>query len=317
MKNFTILTRCLRMNQCKRLSTLSPGLPLSPVPVGSAKTGKWSRVGVGIFGLGILSLDLYYYLYHYQVIKCLDEDEYQEFQVLDIDQVNHDTFKIKVETRILDLIKSQPIPCPAHVSVKDDSCQIARCYTPIQVDRESITLLVKRYSNGSVSRMLTNLKNGDKVWLRGLIPTFTYTPNRVDSLIMIAGGTGITPMYQLASSILKSDQNTQITLLYANKSKNDILLKSELDELASKFPKFTIKYTLEDYDSEWDQGKGRITSADLKDFANSKDSIAFIVCGPLGLIESIAGPRISNDDQGPLGGYLKELGFQDGQVLKL
>ena len=74
------------------------------------------------------------------------------------------------------------------------------------------------------------------------------------------------------------------------------------------------EYTLENWDSNWDQGKGRISKSDL-DF--STDSTAVIICGPSGFIESIAGPKLSQEEQGPLGGYLKELGFNDGQVLKL
>lgn len=286
--------------------------PRGPIP---QKNGSsWTMIGVGIVTAGILSLDLYYFLYKHHVIKPLNQDEYQEFKVSNISQINHDTFKIQVQARVLELVKSLEIPVPAHVSVKDDSCQIARSYTPIKIEKDSITLLVKRYQNGSVSRMLTSLKEGDKVWIRGLIPTFSYTPNRIDHLVMIAGGTGITPMYQLATSILESNQNTQISLFYANKSLEDILLKDELDEMQRKFTKFNVKYTLEDYDSNWEQGKGRISKTDL-DF--SKESTAILVCGPLGFIESIAGSKISQDDQGPLGGYLKELGFNDNQVLKL
>jgi cytochrome-b5 reductase len=285
---------------------------------GSLKQGskrkRWSTIGLGMFAAGVLSLDIYYYLYKYQTIKALRQDEYQEFPISDIDQINHDTFKITVKTGILELLKGLPIAVPVHVSVKDDSCQIARSYTPIEIEKNHITLLVKRYQNGSVSRMLTSAKVGDSVWLRGLIPTFNYTRNAIDHLIMVAGGTGITPMYQLATSVLETEPNTLITLLYANKSKQDILLKKELDQMEEKYDKFRVKYTLENYDSEWDQGKGRIS---IKDLDFSKDKSAVIVCGPYGFIEAIAGSKISQDDGGPLGGYLKQLGFKDGQVLKL
>jgi cytochrome-b5 reductase len=289
--------------------------PLQEIVKGNRKNRRgWSTVGVGMFAASVLSMDLYYYLYKYQATKALNQDEYQEFKVLDIDQINHDTFKINIQTGILELLKGSSIAVPVHVSVKDDSCQIARSYTPIKIEKDHITLLVKRYQDGSVSRMLTSLKPGDLVWLRGLIPTFTYTRNAIDHLIMVAGGTGITPMYQLASSILETDKKTLITLLYANKSQQDILLKKELDEMHEKYENFTVKYTLENYASDWDQGKGRIS---IKDLDFSKEKSAVLVCGPFGFIEAIAGSKISQDDQGPLGGYLKQLGFKDGQVLKL
>lgn len=50
---------------------------------------------------------------------------------------------------------------------------------------------------------------------------------------MLAGGTGITPMYQVLCAILRNIRDkTEIILLYANRSENDILLKTELDMLA-------------------------------------------------------------------------------------
>ena len=52
---------------------------------------------------------------------------------------------------------------------------------------------------------------------------------------MIAGGTGITPMFQVAKAILSDPEDfTQIDLIYANVTADDILIKAELDELASK-----------------------------------------------------------------------------------
>ena len=54
---------------------------------------------------------------------------------------------------------------------------------------------------------------------------------------MIAGGTGITPMWQTASQILGDDQDrTTLSLIYANISLDDILIKDLLDHLAAKNP---------------------------------------------------------------------------------
>ena len=54
------------------------------------------------------------------------------------------------------------------------------------------------------------------------------------TITMIAGGTGITPMYQALQLLAQSDDDTEVTLLYGNRSPTDILLKDELDELAEK-----------------------------------------------------------------------------------
>lgn len=54
---------------------------------------------------------------------------------------------------------------------------------------------------------------------------------------MIAGGTGITPMYQVAQTVLRdSSDRTTFSLLFANVAPEDILIKEELDKLAAAYP---------------------------------------------------------------------------------
>lgn len=56
---------------------------------------------------------------------------------------------------------------------------------------------------------------------------------------MLAGGTGVTPMYQVANAILKnSTDKTNITLLFANVSADDILIEEELTNLQALSPQF-------------------------------------------------------------------------------
>ena len=53
---------------------------------------------------------------------------------------------------------------------------------------------------------------------------------------MIAGGTGITPMYQVTKALMTDPQEfTTISLVYANLTEDDILIKKELDELSEAY----------------------------------------------------------------------------------
>lgn len=62
-----------------------------------------------------------------------------------------------------------------------------------------------------------------------------------DATGMLAGGTGVTPMYQVANAILKNPtDNTKITLLFANVSADDILIEEELTNLQSLSPQFQV-----------------------------------------------------------------------------
>ena len=54
---------------------------------------------------------------------------------------------------------------------------------------------------------------------------------------MLAGGTGITPMYQTARAILKDPlDRTQLSLIFGNITVDDILIEDLLDELTRLAP---------------------------------------------------------------------------------
>lgn len=62
---------------------------------------------------------------------------------------------------------------------------------------------------------------------RGLTPNFNpwpnYSKNLAPHLLMIAGGTGITPMYQIIkASVQDPEDKTQLRLIYANVNQDDI-----------------------------------------------------------------------------------------------
>lgn len=60
-----------------------------------------------------------------------------------------------------------------------------------------------------------------------------YEPNMKESIGMVAGGTGITPMLQVLEHILANpNDRTKVHLVFANEEERDILLKPRLDALA-------------------------------------------------------------------------------------
>ncbi|WOH00027.1 hypothetical protein DCAR_0519383 [Daucus carota subsp. sativus] len=66
-----------------------------------------------------------------------------------------------------------------------------------------------------------------------------YQPGQVSvrALGMLAGGSGITPMFQVARAVLENlNDTTKVHLIYANVCLEDMLLKEEIDRLASNYP---------------------------------------------------------------------------------
>lgn len=181
-------------------------------------------------------------------------------------------------------------------------------------------LIVKKYKGGPMSEHLHAMQPQQKLEMKGPIPKYPWEANKHDHIALIAGGTGITPMYQLCRQIFKNPADkTKVTLIFGNVTEKDILLKKEFDELESQNPdRFRAFYVLDNPPEGWKQGKGFITKDLLKTTipAPDEENIKVFVCGPPGLYKAISGTKKSPADQGELSGYLKELGYQQDQVYK-
>ena len=128
-------------------------------------------------------------------------------------------------------------------------------------------------------------------------------------------------MYQLARAIFSNpNDKTKVTLVFGNIGEDDILLKSEFEELENTFPqRFKAFYMLEKPSDKWTRGgTGYINKDLLKQVLPEpkEENIKLFVCGPPGLYKAISGMKNSPKDQGELTGILSELGYTKDQVYK-
>lgn len=99
---------------------------------------------------------------------------------------------------------------------------------------------------------------------------------------MICGGTGITPMLQIIRAALKNPlDRTKLSLIYANVTVDDILLKAELDELVEKHPKrFSVYYVLNTPPEGWTGGVGFVSKEMIEQHLPPTDTnIKILLCG--------------------------------------
>ncbi|KAJ3475978.1 hypothetical protein NLI96_g11473 [Meripilus lineatus] len=97
------------------------------------------------------------------------------------------------------------------VFIKDDDIQVERPYTPLEgVDEEGrMKFWIKQYPKGEVGRWIHSRNLGDKIEIRGPMRTWDWKDDHWDEVIMISGGTGITPFYQLVHQTLLGSTGPQ------------------------------------------------------------------------------------------------------------
>ncbi len=173
-----------------------------------------------------------------------------------------------------------------YVSVKAaaDGRELSRPYSIISSPKDSLkgeyAITVKRVRGGIVSNhIVDNWAEGDIVTVSDPMGNFTYEPLRDGkSIVGIAGGSGITPFISLAKAIADGDEDCDLTIIYGNRRKEDILFKNEFGELERKTDKIKVVYVLSDENTEGFE-HGFIT-AEMIQKHTPQGEYSIFICGP-------------------------------------
>lgn len=221
----------------------------------------------------------------------------REYNIISKEQLNHNTFIMVISP--LNGTVTPTIVSSFYFIYTDDKVT-KKPYTPIASSPSTLTFAIKTYLNGNVSQYISKKQVNTLLYLSDSIMKQKYERNKYRDVLMIAGGTGITPMLQ----ILMEKDNTNFILIFCNLTRDDIFMKDLLDE----YKNLQVKHCIESED-------GRIT----KDFIENAVVIEgellvdyCYVCGPKEFVEVVCGGK--NIDG--VSGYLKEIGFTKDQVYK-
>ncbi|RWR78601.1 nitrate reductase NADH-like protein [Cinnamomum micranthum f. kanehirae] len=209
------------------------------------------------------------------------------------------------------------LPVGKHIflcaTIDDKLCM--RAYTPTSSIDEvgCFDLLIKVYfknehpkfpNGGQMSQHLESLPIGSTLEIKGPLGHIEYTGHGnftvngkykfARRIAMLAGGTGITPMYQVMQAILKDPSDeTEMYLVYANRTEDDILLREELDEWERKHSNVKVWYVVENMKEGWKYSTGFITESVLREHIpeGSEDTLA-LACGPPPMIKFAVLPNL-------------------------
>ncbi|CCE62277.1 hypothetical protein TPHA_0C01210 [Tetrapisispora phaffii CBS 4417] len=244
----------------------------------------------------LLAVGTYYSLQLGKQFKpkaTLVKGQYKKFPLIRKTILSHNSavyrFKLPTEDSILGLPVGQHITVKAVINEKT----IIRSYTPTSLDTDSrgfFELLIKSYENGNMSKNFAELELNDTIELSGPKGFYNYSPNCRKELGMVAGGSGITPMYQIIKAIAQNpNDKTKVSLIYGNVAEKEILLKKQLDDLvATKPEQFRVYYVVDNPSEDWTGGVGYITADVMKEYLPAPGhGVQLLVCGPLPMVSSV------------------------------
>ena len=165
--------------------------------------------------------------------------KFQKFKVIKKRMITTETAKPVMFLTVG--VSTDSLPIGAHVKIqrKVKGETIARPYTPTRFTRGECELMIKAYPHGAMSTYLHSRKPGDYIEMAGPTGLHRYSPqgpgtfsyskktwHGIKYIGMLAGGTGITPMLQIANHILQDPaDSTIVSLISFNTLPADVLLQ--------------------------------------------------------------------------------------------
>lgn len=150
-----------------------------------------------------------------------------------------------------------------------------RCYSISSSPRDyRIDLTIKRIDGGLVSNYLfDNAKPG--MTLKTLAAAGDFNSDNIteDNWVVLAAGSGITPLYSMVHERLLSHPNANITMSYSVQAEEDKILREELDFLAKVHPNFKLDWHLTG-ENNWLDIPQYLAACDMK------EQSTVMTCGP-------------------------------------
>eukprot|EP00931_Biecheleriopsis_adriatica_P026441 TRINITY_DN16097_c0_g1_i1.p1 TRINITY_DN16097_c0_g1~~TRINITY_DN16097_c0_g1_i1.p1 ORF type:complete len:306 (+),score=49.18 TRINITY_DN16097_c0_g1_i1:67-918(+) len=255
--------------------------------------------------------------------KCVFTEEWSKAKLSSRTQITHDTilvtFDLPDSSKPLGLSTCACLLAKFHEEGGTEP--IVRPYTPVSTNAMlgKFQLVIKIYPGGKMSGYLKDLAIGSDVDFKHIDKNVKVQyPFGKKHLTMLVGGTGITPMIQALHAILGTESDTtEVTMIFGNKTKKDILCEDLLDSWSSSSGgRLKVVHVLSDAkdDASWTGETGFISKELMEKHAAppSADHLV-VVCGPPPMYAALCGPREKPEE---LTGLLADMGFKAEQVFK-
>lgn len=153
----------------------------------------------------------------------------------------------------------------------------------------TIAITSKRVTGGRVSNYLNDeARAGMAIQVLGPSGNFTPLPHaeKRRHVVLLGGGSGITPLMSIAETLLRVESASRVSLIYGNRSRQDIIFFDRLAALAARHAdRFVVRHVLSEPTADLACGVGLLDETVLDaELAGLDFSVElpreYYVCGP-------------------------------------
>lgn len=155
-----------------------------------------------------------------------------------------------------------------------------------------VELTIKREAQGAVSAYVHDrVAVGDRLKVAGPFGTFTFSGTDAESIVLIAGGVGVTPMMSVLRYLTDLVWPGEIFFIYSVRSTDEMLFREELEYLERRHPNLSVLCTAETRTpgTSWLGPEGRLTRDLLQSAVPELGRRRVHLCGPPGMMAAIKG----------------------------
>ena len=190
-------------------------------------------------------------------------------------------------------IPGQYLTLRAQINGEDVRRSYSICTSPSEND---LRVAVKQVENGLFSTYANQtLKANDTLTVMKPMGRFTVNPSveNKSNYLLIAAGSGITPILSIAKGVLETELESEVTLVYGNKTFDSIIFKEQIEALKNLYmSRFTVVHVLsrESLGSKLNTGRIDVAKFELlsKTIIDNSSINQTYLCGPAQMITSVS-----------------------------
>ncbi|WP_333467537.1 FAD-binding oxidoreductase [Microcoleus sp. herbarium12] len=154
----------------------------------------------------------------------------------------------------------------------------------------TLEITVKRIPDGLVSNWLhDNIEIGSEIKLSGPMGNFTCFANPSRKFLLVAAGSGITPVMSMSRWICDTASDVDVCFIYSARTPGDIIFREELELMAARYPNFKLAITITQLGAgeAWLGYSGRFNEFMLTSAAPDFRERTVYACGPDNFMEAV------------------------------